>query len=331
MTASGSNVCAASSLLARASTSAATLSSPIDSSSCSRASHRSRRCSKVSPSWDLRGPGDHRRLPLQPVQFQRGGFAAVARLEGAHELGGLRGDRPPAGGEQVVDRLLDAQHLARLAVRAHHREHVQAAPGVFEHRPLSDRPGRRAVQLQGLGVQGAPLPVRAQHPPQDAVVDVQLRIVGPRRVLEERGDGPVVRVDEPAGAAAVVTDPGVAGALLQVVQRGVVAGPDRVLDGLLVRRPRRGRLGVAGAAGFHFLVFKGGVQHGDRLRDAERHVHERDVLAFLLRRLQPQLFTPLRVGVRLGVQQLFKPLVRRFVRPSTVSKLGRRPSSRSGS
>ena len=108
----------------------------------------------------------------------------------------------------------------------------------------------------------------------------------------------------------------------EVVQRGVVAGPDRVLDGLLVRRPRRGRLQSPARRALTSWCFERRVQHGDRLRDAERHVVEGDVLAFILGRVQPQLFTPFSVGVRLGVQEL-RTTVGGFVRPSSVSKLGR--------
>ena len=94
-------------------------------------------------------------------------------------------------------------------------------------------------------------------------MDVQLRVVVAGVVLEERRDDPVVRVDPPAGGAAVVPDPGVAGLVLQVGQRGVVARPDRVLDGLAVLAPRRGGVLVAGVAGLDLLGLERGVQHRD--------------------------------------------------------------------
>ena len=51
--------------------------------------------------------------------------------------------------------------------------------------------------------------IRAQHPIQQRVMDVQVRVVIPRVVLEEAGHREVVRIDPAAGDAAVVPDPGV--------------------------------------------------------------------------------------------------------------------------
>ena len=161
-------------------------------------------------------------------------------------------------------------------------------------------------------------------------MDVQLRVVVARVVLEERRDRPVVRVDPAAGGAAVVADPGVAGLLGEVVQGGVVAGPDGVLDRPPMLGPRRLRglgLGhlagvlphctgvaglhctgqcVAGAGGctgrLHLLGFEGGVEHRDRLLHRERRVEERDVLPGLLAGLEPQLGPPLRICTGLGGQ-----------------------------
>jgi hypothetical protein len=102
--------------------------------------------------------------------------------------------------------------------------------------------------------------------------------------------------------AAVVPDPGVPGVLLQIIEAGVVAGPDRVLHRLPVLPPRPGGLLITGGAGFDLLGFEGGVQDGHRFLNTERHVQERDVLAFILGRVQSKLYAAFSVGVRLGVQ-----------------------------
>jgi hypothetical protein len=111
-----------------------------------------------------------------------------------------------------------------------------------------------------------------------------------------------VGIDIAAGRAAVVPDSRVAAFLAQVVQRRLVAGPDRVLDRLPMRTPSLGGLLVACTAGLHFLRLERGVQHRHALLNAERRVQEGDVAAFSLLRVQPQLFTPFSVRVRLSVQ-----------------------------
>jgi hypothetical protein len=111
-----------------------------------------------------------------------------------------------------------------------------------------------------------------------------------------------MRVNEPASGTAVVPDPRVTGPFLQIVQSRVVPCPDRVLHRLSMRGPRHGRLRIAGPARFDLLGFECGVQYGHALLDAVRDVHERDVAAFSLGRVQPQLFTAFKIGVRLGVQ-----------------------------
>ena len=209
------------------------------------------------PVVGLPGPGDHRGLLLQPVQFQRVGFAAVALLEHPRQLGRLRGDRAGPAGEQVVDRLLGTR-AARGPSRpgASRPARASCAPAC-SNRPrsaIAPAAGRCRYRLASPGCATAhPRPGMRQNTPLWMCSCGSFVRAG---VLEERGDGPLVRVDEPARAAAVVPDPGVAGVLLQVVQGGVVARPDRVLDRLPVRRPRRGRLQVTGRAGFHLLVLR---------------------------------------------------------------------------
>jgi hypothetical protein len=88
------------------------------------------------------------------------------------------------------------------------------------------------------------LTVDALDAVQDRVVDVQLRVVVTRVVLEEAGDRPIVGIHPPAGRAAVMPDPGVPGLVREVVHRGLVPGPDRVLDGLPMPKFRLTRFGA---------------------------------------------------------------------------------------
>ncbi len=226
------------SLSARARTSAASWARPPSISARSSRSTRSRRCSVVSPWWDFA-----RRVAKVAWRCSRSRSSAVRlaaelRLERGDEFGGLRGDRAAPRGVQLVDRRGDPDDLAGLAVRAHRDQHPQRRGQPLGGGAFGDRPGRGPVGVEGAAVQGAPHPVCAEHPVGDGVVDVQLRVVVARVVLEERGDGPLVRVGVAAGGAAVVPDPGVAGVLLEVVEAGVVAGPDRVLHRLAVLAPR---------------------------------------------------------------------------------------------
>ena len=97
-------------------------------------------------------------------------------------------------------------------------------------------------------------------------MDVPLRVPVAGVVLEELRDDELVRVDPPPGAAAVVPDAGVAGVLLQVVDRGAGARHHGVLDGLGVRVPRGGGFVVAGGAGVLGGALERQTGDGDRLR-----------------------------------------------------------------
>ena len=178
MTASGSNVCAAGSWSARASTSWATLSSPMDSSARIWASHRSRRCSRVSPSWDLRGRVTHRGLPVQPVQLQRGRFAAVPLLERARRtpaaLGLIARRRPE-------NRSLTAWSMPRIS-RDLPSGRITASTCELLRRRARTWSGPRPPRRPACGCTGSCRPACATARPRTArgrtrVVDVQLRVV----------------------------------------------------------------------------------------------------------------------------------------------------------
>jgi len=79
--------------------------------------------------------------------------------------------------------------------------------------------------------------VLAQHPVQDRVVHVELRVVVPARMLGERRDHPFVCVGEPARTLHVIAGPAVPRLPLQVLQHGLVAGHDGVPHSLRPRRP----------------------------------------------------------------------------------------------
>ena len=118
--------CAAGGSWSRAArTSSATPRSPPATSSRSWASTRSRNCSRVSPVVGLRLAGGHGGLPGEPVALEAVGLAVVAGLELGDQLGGLRGHRAAPRGEQVGDRVVDADDLAGLAVRAHREPHPE--------------------------------------------------------------------------------------------------------------------------------------------------------------------------------------------------------------
>jgi hypothetical protein len=77
---------------------------------------------------------------------------------------------------------------------------------MFLRRAFADRGGRGAMAVDRAPVERAPLAVRPLDPVEDRVVDVRLRVVIARVVLEERRDDPVVRVGVAARGAAVMTD-----------------------------------------------------------------------------------------------------------------------------
>ena len=107
----------------------------------------------------------------------------------------------------------DPDDLAGLPVRARRDQHPERVGEPLLSGALPDRRRGRPPPVQAAPVERAPLPVRALDAVEDRVVDVQLRVVVAGVVLEERRDDPVVGVDPPAGGAAVVPDPGVAGVL----------------------------------------------------------------------------------------------------------------------
>ena len=251
----------------------------------------------------LRAAGGHGGLAGEPVAFEAVGLAAVAGLEVGDQLGGLRGHRAAARGEQVGGGLVDADDLAGLAVGAHREADPEGLGEALLGGALPDRGGGRAEAVDAAPVEGAPLPVRALDAVEDRVVDVQLRVVVAGVVLEERRDDPVVGVDVAPGRSAVVPDAGVAGVLGEVGQGGVVARPDGVLDGLAVLAPRRRGLVVARRAGGDLLGFERGVQHRHRLLNAERRVQEGDVVAGLLARLDAEFSAAFSRGVRLAFKR----------------------------
>ncbi len=152
---------------------------------------------------------------------------------------------------------------------------------------------------------------------------VQLGVAVAAGVLEERRHDPVVGVDVPAGRVpgqgpavlvlrdrAVVAGPAVAGLVLQVADRRRAPGADRFLDDLgLPAEPGR-RAGVPGPLRAGRRRLQAGVQHAGALVDGEREVEEHHRAAGFLARLHLQLAGPLRIRVRLPVQQLGQPLVR---------------------
>ena len=129
-------------------------------------------------------------------------------------------------------------------------------------------------------------------------MDVPLRVPLAGVVLQELRDDELVGVDPPPAPAAVVPDPGVAGVVLQVLERRASAGHHRLLDSLGVRVPPRGGLVVAGGAGVAGGALERQPGHGDRLRRRERDVDERHRLPRRPRGLRAQLRALLRAGVR---------------------------------
>jgi hypothetical protein len=246
----------------------------------------------------------------------------VLLLEHLHQLRGLRGDRVPAGAVQLAHPEVDAREFPGLTIGARHEPDTQRPGQVLLERALADRGRRASEPVEAAPVHRPPHTVRALDPVEDRVVDVQLRVVIPGVVLEERRDRPVVRVHPAARGAAVVSDPGVAGVLREVVQRRAVAGPDGVLDRLPVRGPSLGFVEAAVLPGGDLLRLERDVQHRDGLLDAERGVQERDVLPGRLAGLDTQRVPPFSVRVRLGVQQPGVQLVLGQVSPSGVSKCG---------
>ena len=193
--------------------------------------------------------------------------------------------------------LADADHLPGPAVGAGLEPHPQRAGQVRLHHPLRDRRGGAAHRVDRPRVQGAPRPVRAQDAVEDGLVDVQLRVPVAGVVLQELRDDELVRVDPPPGAAAVVPDPGVAGLVLQVLDRRPRPGHHRLLDRRGVRVPRRGGVLVAGGAGVGGGALERHPEHGDALRRRERHVQERHRLPGGPLGLGVQLGAPLRPGL----------------------------------
>ena len=186
----------------------------------------------------LRATGRERGLALQPVSFERVRRSPEFRLERIDQRRGLRGDRPPARREQVEDLLPDPTNLTGLAIRPGRELHAERAGEVFFHRALADRGGGAAVTVEGTAVQCAPLTVSTLDAVQDRVVDVQLRVVVAVVVLEERRDRPFMGVHVASSVTAVVSNPGVPGVFSEVVQRGLVPGPDGRLDRLTMDSPR---------------------------------------------------------------------------------------------
>ena len=264
-----------------------------------------------------------RRLPGEADQLQRVRRAAEPRLERRGQLRALGRDLAAPGAEQVHRRVGHADDLARLPVGPGHGQHAERARQPRRHHALADRRRGGPPAAQAAPVERAPHPVRPLDAVEHRVVDVQVRVVLAGVVLEERRDGPAVRVDVAAPGAAVVAGARVAALVGQVAERGVVARPDRVLDGLAVRGPRGGRLLVARGARLHLAGLERRVQHRDRLGDVERHVGERDVPPRLLARGEPQLGPAFGGRVRLGVQHPVVQLVLGGVPASGVSEGGR--------
>ena len=182
--------------------------------------------------------GHERGLLVDHHQLVRRGRAPDLGLELADELGGLRADLRPPGGEQVDQVASDADDLAGLPVRAglHPRTHRPGEVGLGD--PLGERTRGGLVLVDRLARPAPPHPVGAQDAVEDGLVDVPLRVPLAGVVLEELGDDELVRVDPPPRSAAVVSHAGVARVLLQVGQGGAGARQDGVLDGLGVRVPR---------------------------------------------------------------------------------------------
>ena len=268
-------------------------------------------------------PGRERRLPGEPDQLQRVRRASESRLERRGQLRALGRDLAPPGAEQVHRRVGHADDLAGLPVGPRHGEHAERARQPRRQHALPDRRRSRPPTAQAAPVERPPHPIGALDAVEDRVVDVQVRVVLARVVLEERRDGPVVRVDVAAAGAAVMAGAGVAAAVGQVAERGVVARPDRVLDGLAVRGPRGRRLLVTRGTRLDLAGLERRVQHRDRLGDVERHVGERDVPPRLLSRGEPQLGPAFGGRVRLGVQHPGVQLVLGGVPASGMSEGGR--------
>jgi hypothetical protein len=75
---------------------------------------------------------------------------------------------------------------------------------VFLGGALAHCGGSATEPVHGAGIQRAPLAVSALHAVEDRVVDVQLRVVVARVVLEERRGDQAMRVDEPPRGPAVM-------------------------------------------------------------------------------------------------------------------------------
>ncbi len=263
-------------------------------------------------------------LALQPVAFDAVDLAAVAGLEPGDQLGGLHRDGAAPRGEHLGRGRAHDRRFAGLAVGAHRHPYPKVGGEAFGEDAFPDRGRGRAHPVDRPGVQGAPVAVGALHAVDDRVVDMQLRVVIPGVVLEERRHRPPVRVHPPPRGAAVVPDPGIAGVVLQVGQGGVVAGPDRVLHRLPVLGPPRLGDGVPGAAGADLGGFERGVQHRHRLLNAERDIQEGHVAPRLAPGLDPEFVAAFSVGVRLPFNHPGVQLVLGGVRPPGVPQRGRR-------
>jgi len=102
-----------------------------------------------------------------------------------------------------------------------------------QHRVVEVR-GGQGVAVDGLGVDGGPLPVRAVEQVRDDEVGVQLRVPGAGGAVLEGGDDPPVGGDV-VGALPVALVPA------QPVSRHRLQVAQRLTDGGPVRIPHRGR------------------------------------------------------------------------------------------
>jgi hypothetical protein len=135
--------------------------------------------------------------------------------------------------------------------------------------------------------------VVAEHPVQDRIVDVQLRVAVAARVLRERRDHPLVGVHETARSPAVVTGAAVPGLPLQVVEHGLVGSHDRVPHGLSALFPHGCLGGLADLARLLRLNLQRRVEQADRLRHRKRHIEEEHRRPPLAQRPHDQLIPAL--------------------------------------
>ena len=267
----------------------------------------------------LRLPGDEVDRLGEAGAFERVQLAAQALLGALDGRAHRLGDRLAALGEQGDDVVVDADDLAGDAVGAHLHGDAEVAEPLGED-AVGDGGVGVPLVAQVDGVQRPDLPVVVAGPVQDDVVDVQLRVVRPGRVLEEAGDRQV-RCGNPVDRPGLRgTGPGRRQRRRELHRRGVGL-EDGALDALADRPEPRGSIEVAGSSRLDLDPPGGGVRDRHGLRDRERQVHPGHARPGRSSGLGLDLLDPLRQSVRLVRERLLDP---RLDRP----ELHRRPADR---